>query len=69
MTNTWSNEKIIDFINEVHLHPELWNVETGIYKNRNAKKDGWTVISEKFGVTSDEAKATRRIKKKIKLKR
>lgn len=55
MTYTWSNEKIIDFINEVHLHPELWNVETGIYKDRNAKKDGWAVISEKFGITSDEA--------------
>ncbi|KAG5895813.1 hypothetical protein JTB14_028517 [Gonioctena quinquepunctata] len=55
MTNTWSNEKIIDFINEVHLHPELWNVETGIYRDRNAKKDGWAVISEKFGITSDEA--------------
>ncbi|KAG5858266.1 hypothetical protein JTB14_032633 [Gonioctena quinquepunctata] len=55
MTNTWSNGKIIDFINEVHLHPELWNVETGIYEDRNAKKDGWAVISEKFGITSDEA--------------
>lgn len=55
MTNTWSNEKIIDFINEVHLHPELWNVETGVYKDRNAKKDGWVVISAKIGVTSDEA--------------
>lgn len=53
--NTWSNEKIIDFINEIHLHPELWNVETGIYKDRNAKKDGWAVISEKFGISSDEA--------------
>lgn len=30
-------------------------METGIYKDRNAKKDGWAVISEKFGITSDEA--------------
>ena len=55
MTNTWSNEKIIDFINEIHVRPELWNVETGIYKDRNAKKDGWAVIAEKFNITSDEA--------------
>ncbi|CAH1100724.1 unnamed protein product [Psylliodes chrysocephalus] len=55
MTNTWSNANIIEFINEIHLHPELWNVETGIYEDRNAKKDGWAVIAKKFGISSDEA--------------
>lgn len=55
MTNTWTNETVIDFINEVHLHPELWDVKSGIYKDKNAKKDGWFEIAEKFGVTSDEA--------------
>lgn len=55
MTNTWTNEKIVDFINEVHLHPELWDVKSGIYKDRNAKKDGWSVIAEKFNIASTEA--------------
>ncbi|XP_047524442.1 uncharacterized protein LOC125062505 [Pieris napi] len=55
MTATWSNEKITDFINEVHLYPELWDIKTGIYKDRNAKKDAWNEIAEKFGITSNEA--------------
>ena len=53
--NTWSNEKIIDFINEIHLHPVLWNVETSQYKDRNSKKDGWAAVATKFEITSDEA--------------
>lgn len=55
MNNTWSNERIIDFINEVHLHPELWDIKVGIYKDRNVKKDAWNKIAEMFGTTSDEA--------------
>lgn len=55
LTNTWSKETVIDFINEVHVHPELWDVKSGIYNDKNAKKDRWFHISEKLGVTSDEA--------------
>ncbi|XP_050508389.1 uncharacterized protein LOC126885710 [Diabrotica virgifera virgifera] len=55
MTNNWTNERIIDFINVIYLHPELWNVESEIYKDRNAKKDAWAVIAEKFMISSDEA--------------
>ncbi|XP_072391856.1 uncharacterized protein [Diabrotica undecimpunctata] len=55
MTNNWSNETIIDFINEIHLRPELWNVEFAIYKDRNAKKDAWALVAEKFHISSDEA--------------
>ncbi|KAI5652148.1 alcohol dehydrogenase transcription factor myb/SANT-like domain-containing protein [Phthorimaea operculella] len=55
MTNTWSNETVIDFINEVHLHPELWDVKSGHYKDRNVKKDGWAEVAEKFGIGSDDA--------------
>ncbi|CAK1601022.1 unnamed protein product [Parnassius mnemosyne] len=55
MTNTWSNEKTLDFINEVQLHPEIWNVETGMYKDNNAKKDAWSIVATKFDISSDDA--------------
>lgn len=55
MTNTWSNEKTLDFLNEVQLHPEIWNVETGMYKDRNAKKDAWYIVATKFDISSDDA--------------
>lgn len=55
MTLNWSNEKTIDFLNHIHAHPEVWDVKTESYKNRDAKRDGWAEISEIFGITSDEA--------------
>ncbi|XP_013198545.1 uncharacterized protein LOC106141439 [Amyelois transitella] len=55
MSINWSNEKTIEFLNEVQKHPELWDVKTEVYKNRDAKKDGWALIAEKFGISSDDA--------------
>lgn len=51
----WSNEKILNFINEIHVLPELWYVEASVYKDRNLKKDAWAVIAAKFNVTTEEA--------------
>lgn len=55
MSSCWSNERILDFINEIHKHPTLWDVETNEYKDRNAKKNIWVKIANKFNISSEEA--------------
>ncbi|BES98146.1 Hypothetical protein NTJ_10961 [Nesidiocoris tenuis] len=51
----WSNEKVMDFINAVHLRKELWDVEDSTFRDRVAKKDSWQAVDEEFGIKGDEA--------------
>ncbi|CAB0017681.1 unnamed protein product [Nesidiocoris tenuis] len=51
----WSNEKVMDFINAVHLRKESWDVEDSTFRDRVAKKDGWQAVDEEFGIKGDEA--------------
>lgn len=53
--STWTNDRTIEFINEIYLRPELWDVEVSSYRDRNAKKDGWAAVAIKFNISSDEA--------------
>ncbi|XP_047101232.1 uncharacterized protein LOC124720027 [Schistocerca piceifrons] len=51
----WTNEKTLNFINAIHLRPELWDVESSVYKDRNLKKDSWLAVADDYGITPDEA--------------
>ncbi|XP_077288978.1 uncharacterized protein LOC143913197 [Arctopsyche grandis] len=51
----WSNEKTLNFINDIYLRPELWNVEAIDYKEKDKKKNSWTYISEKYEISCNEA--------------
>ncbi|WP_445973951.1 hypothetical protein, partial [Klebsiella pneumoniae] len=42
---SWANEKIFDFVNAIHIRPELWDVEHANYRNRFVKKDGWEAVA------------------------
>lgn len=55
MTNCWSNEKTIEFINAVRVCPELWDAELPKYKDRRLKNERWRKIGEKFQCSSVEA--------------
>lgn len=55
LSQPWSNEKILKFIDEILVRPELWYVRASAYKDRNIKKDSWAEIVSKFHVTAEEA--------------
>lgn len=52
---TWSNEKILSFINSIYLRPELWDMEENSYQDRNLKKDSWQAIATEYAITTQEA--------------
>ncbi|XP_023945513.2 uncharacterized protein LOC112051206 [Bicyclus anynana] len=51
----WSNKKIIKFIKEVHIRPELWNVSVCEYRDRKAKFNAWSAVAAQFNITPDMA--------------
>ncbi|XP_045780842.1 uncharacterized protein LOC123877947 [Maniola jurtina] len=51
----WSNKKIIKFIKEVHMRPELWNVSVSAYRDRKAKFNAWSAVAAQFNITPDVA--------------
>ncbi|CAH2239718.1 jg6787 [Pararge aegeria aegeria] len=55
MNRVWSNKKIIKFINEVHVRPELWNVSVAAYRDRKAKFNAWSAVAAQFNITPDVA--------------
>lgn len=53
--NPWHNESIIDFLNAIRIRPELWNVNSERYKDRDLKKNSWAELAPRFSVTPEEA--------------
>lgn len=51
----WSNKKIIKFLNEVRIRPELWNVSVSAYRDRKAKFNAWSEVAAQFNITPDVA--------------
>ncbi|XP_030040548.2 uncharacterized protein LOC115455896 [Manduca sexta] len=51
----WTDEMIIQFINEIRRRPELWDVNNMAYKDREAKRNSWSRVGSLFDVTPDEA--------------
>ncbi|CAG5034947.1 unnamed protein product [Parnassius apollo] len=52
---SWNNEKIINFIDAVRLHPCLWDNKSPDFKDRLLKKDEWTAIGLQFEISHNEA--------------
>lgn len=53
--NPWNNESIIDFLNAIRIRPELWNVNSDKYKDRDMRKNAWAEIAPRFSVTPEDA--------------
>lgn len=52
---SWNNEKIINCIDTVRLHPCLWDNKSPDFKDLLLKKDEWTAIGLQFEISHDEA--------------
>ncbi|XP_075986795.1 uncharacterized protein LOC142983689 [Anticarsia gemmatalis] len=51
----WSNEIILNFINDISRYPELWDAETPDYRSKKKRKERWHEIAVKYAVTTGDA--------------
>lgn len=72
----WSNEEMLQLIDEYRLRPVLWDPTHNLFKNRNKKEDAWKDLAKLFKTDTVEIKrkinsllaSFRREKQKVVLK-
>lgn len=52
----WSQEKILQFIEQYRKKPMLWNAQDPQYFNKFKKHDGWQELAVEFETTQEECK-------------
>lgn len=51
MTENWSNETIMEFLNLYEKYPVIWDPQNVNHKNRNLVFDAWAAIANEMSVT------------------
>nr|CAH7769819.1 unnamed protein product [Callosobruchus chinensis] len=55
-STAWTNELVVELIDNYKLHECLWNAKHIKYKCRNTKLDAWVTLAEKTGKNVAEVK-------------